>query len=137
MLIYDSQGHIPEHIKQNKEYFREIKPFYCKECRETNTMLENVFVKGENVSFVLSCFECGSIDTINTNEKELYKQMVRYHFTEIDDVLQFALFQVAVTYAFFSNVDSELEAMAMMKRLTKKFRQRKWFNKLRFNKWND
>ena len=136
MLIYDETDKLPQHIKDNKELFREVKPFYCKECKATNSMLENVYIKGSNVSFVLNCFDCGALHSINTNEKELYKQMVRYEFTEIDDVLQFALFQVCHAYTLFSNLDSKLDAGAMISRLTKKFRFRKWFYKVRYNKWN-
>ena len=130
MLIRDSQETIPEHVQQNKTLFRVDRVFYCDACGENNKMLDTVWVRKDKLTFFFNC-ECGNTSSVNTTEKQIYDEMIDYFYSD-KEVLFFQMFQVAYFYKFWSDLESELDGLEIVKRIEKKFKFWSWFYKIRY-----
>ena len=130
--LIDSEKHINYHVRENKRIFRQEKPFYCSKCRTENTMLESCSCKESDVSFTLNCYDCGGLETVNSNEAELYRQMILYKFAKSEKVIAFKLFQVCHAYSFFQSNADKGSAAEIIERLEKKLKKWNWIYKIKY-----
>ena len=131
-ILIDSERNIPSHVQDPKRYYRQDKPFFCKDCKQTNTMLENAWIRKDRITYFLNCAECGSISTVNVREKEIFRQMVNLEYIDNKESYLFEMFQVVFFYRLYSDMESSLEGLEMVKRLNDKFKHRKLWYKLRY-----
>ena len=117
--LIDSEKHITDIVKQDKEFFR-VDKMYCEHCKQDKKMLLECFVKGSTV-ILYTNWECGENDKFEISEKTLLKQMFEIQFKEC---LYFRAFRVCYFYNFFVNEASRQNAVALIHRLEKKFK--KW-----------
>ena len=126
MLINDSEGHIENHIKADKNFFR-VDKMLCSKCHTQNQMLDSCEIDGPTVFFHTNCFECGHNDKFKCDEKTLLRQMFEIEFTK-KPCLYFRAFRVCWAYDYFVDGKSKSEAGQMILTLMKKYKHRRlWY----------
>ena len=95
-------------------------------------MLESCSCKESDVSFTLNCYDCGGLETVNSNEAELYRQMILYKFAKSEKVIAFKAFQVCYVYNLFQSNADKAAAAEIIERLESKLKRWNWIYKIRY-----